>query len=226
MIAAVVGVTISMVAPAACSDDKSATTTTQASSSATKPKPKPKPTTPTTLAAHDDDVFDLRTGPPAITYRGGTVTSKQLSEVSAKAGSVKTPMPVVFTTTVDAALKDRARNQLLTVVAAGKDDRGVLPRADPIRVSRTPQNDVAIFAIIDNPTKQKISDVKIAVQLLAGGRTPAGSADFVIPASELKELPAGSVAVTVLTVGKDRLTDPAMSLSNVGVRMDLRYKKI
>lgn len=176
--------------------------------------------TTTTIKVAEDDVFALKSETDSVDFRGGTTTAKSLAAVK-PTPAVETPMPVVFTKGIDAVLQDRSRNQLRTVIANAKDARPELAQAEPMRVVRDQNGDLAIFVVVDNPTDTALRDLTIRVQVLKGGSEPVGSAAFVIGDDELASLDAGSAAVALLTMGKDRLTDPELSLSGIGIRLDL-----
>lgn len=176
--------------------------------------------TTTTIKVAEDDVFALASEGDVVVFRGGRTTAKSLAAVK-PTPAVETPMPVVFTKGIDAVLQDRSRNQLRTVIANAKDARPELAQAEPMRVVRDQNGDLAIFVVVDNPTDTALRDLTIRVQVLKGGSEPVGSAGFVIGDDELASLDAGSAAVALLTMGKDRLTDPELSLSGIGIRLDL-----
>ena len=226
--ALLVGIVLAAV-PTACADNKTAKDTTSnsesevsatgVSGSAASASAGSKATT-TTVKVEEDDVFALVSDGDVIGFRGGRTTAKDLAAVTAEP-DVDTPMPVVFTTSMDKVLKARSRNQLRTVIANATDARPERPHADPMRTQRDQNGDLAIFVVIDNPTDTALADLKIDAQVLKGGTEPAGSASFVIGDEEVESLEAGSAVVALLTMGKDRLVDPDIPLNGIGLRLDL-----
>lgn len=176
--------------------------------------------TTTTIKVVEDDIFALASDNDSVVFRGGTTTAQELAAVKSKQ-VVETPMPVVFAEGIDAVLQDRSRNQLRLVIAHAKDERPERAQVDPMRVQRDQNGDLAIFVVIDNPTDTALSDLVVRAQVLKGGSEPAGSAAFVIGDDELASLDAGSSAVALLTMSKDRLFDPDLSLNGIGIRLDL-----
>lgn len=196
---------------AACTSDKDGSAST---STTTKHS--------TNAKANRDDVFTLRSDTDAVTFRGGVTSAADLHAVSASE-PVKTPMDVTVSKTLDSKLAPRSRNQLRTIIARATDDRGDVPRADIMRVQPTPNGGIGLFVVIDNPTDQAIGTLQVTAELLEDGTTSAGKANFVIPESEIADIPANSAVVTLLTVGKDRLSDETPPVDQLGVRLDLRF---
>lgn len=210
-----------LVGLSACSDSSDKADTTKTTMEGTGKTTASGP--PETVKDKPDDVFNLSNADEVFGFRGGSVTAAQLSKVK-DSPAVKTPMTVAFSKSLEKVLKERSRNQLRTIIAAAKDDRGKVPRVDPFHIERTGAGDLAVFVLIDNASDKAISGLSVQAQVLVDAAKVVGAAKFDVPASEIKDVPAGSAAVTLLTIGKDRLDDPKMSLNGIGLRLDLTYK--
>lgn len=155
-----------------------------------------------------------------VGYRGGVLTREQFEDISA-APLVDVPMPVVFATSAEEGLTQRAKNQVRAVIASAVEERGDRVRVEPIWVRRNDDRDVEILAVIDNPTDDELSPVAIEAELVNRLDEPKGDETFRVPTDELGGVPAGMAAFLILTMDQERLSSADVDITQTGVKLEL-----